>query len=184
MTNKTVSTNGESGFTLIDLLFTASLICTIATMALPSLLRAKNVAQSASAIATLRVVNSAQLSFAVTCGSGFYAPTLTRLGVAPPAATSAFLPPELSSGASFVKQGFTFSMVGTSLSGAPGTCNGLAPGGGAPGYSATADPLDAVGNPHFYATNADGTIYMHDSSMVSTMPESGPPPVGTPVKQQ
>jgi hypothetical protein len=83
-----------------------------------------------------------------------------------------------------VKQGFTFSMAGTSLPGAPGTCNGLAPGGGAPGYSATADPLDAVGNPHFYATNADGTIYMHDSSMVSTMPESGPPPVGTPVKQQ
>ena len=184
MTNKTVSTNGESGFTLIDLLFTASLICTIATMALPSLLRAKNVAQAASAIATLRVVNSAQLSFAVTCGSGFYSPTFGRLGVAPPAASTAFLPPELSSGASFVKQGYTFSMVGTALSGAPGSCNGLAPGAAAPGYSATADPLDPAGNPHFYATNADGTIYMHDSSMASVMPESGPPPVGTPVKQQ
>jgi type II secretory pathway pseudopilin PulG len=184
MTNKTASTNGESGYTLIDLLFTASLICTVCTMALPSLLRAKNVAQSASAIATLRVVNSAQLSFAVTCGSGFYSPTLTRLGVAPPAATSAFLPPELSSGVSFAKQGYTFTMVGTSLPGAPATCNGLAAGGGAPGYFATADPLDPVGNPHFYATNTDGTIYMHESSMGSVMPESGRPPVGTPIKQQ
>jgi type II secretory pathway pseudopilin PulG len=182
--HKTATTNGESGFTLIDLLFTASLICTIATMALPSLLRAKNVAQSASAIATLRVVNSAQLSFAVTCGSGFYSPTFTRLGVAPPASTSAFLPPELSTGASFVKQGYSFSMVGTALPGAPGSCNGMAAGAAAPGYSASADPLDPLGNPHFYATNADGTIYMHDSSMASTMPESGPPPVGQPVKQQ
>jgi len=178
------TTNGESGFTLIDLLFTASLICTIATMALPSLLRAKNVAQSASAIATLRVVNSAQLSFAVTCGSGFYSPTFGRLGVAPPAATTAFLPPELSSGASFVKQGYTFSMVGTAFPGAPGSCNGLAPGGVAPGYSATADPLDALGNPHFYGTNADGTIYVHSATLTGVMPESGPPPAGIPLKQQ
>lgn len=184
MTNKTVSTNGESGFTLIDLLFTASLICTVCTMALPSLLRAKNVAQSASAIATLRVVNSAQLSFAVTCGSGFYSPTFTRLGVAPPAATGAFLPPELSTGASFVKQGYTFTMTGTALPGAPASCNGMAAGGGAPGYAASADPLDTLGNPHFYATNADGTIYVHSASLSGVMPESGPPSAGVPIKQQ
>jgi type II secretory pathway pseudopilin PulG len=180
--NKTATTSGESGFTLIDLLFTASLICTICTMALPSLLRARGVAQSASAIATLRVVNSAQLSFAVTCGSGFYSPTFPTLGVAPPSSSTAFLPPELTSGVSFVKQGYNFNMAGTSLPGAPSSCNGLPAGGAAPGYSASADPLDAVGNPHFYATNADGTIYLHDSSMGAIMPESGPPGVGTPVK--
>jgi type II secretory pathway pseudopilin PulG len=182
--HKTVTTNGESGFTLIDLLFTASLICTIATMALPSLLRAKNVAQAASAIATLRVVNSAQLSFAVTCGSGFYSPTFTRLGVMPPSATTAFLPPELSSGASFVKQGYSFSMSGLALPGAPASCNGLASGEAAPGYAASADPLDPVGNPHFYGTNTDGTIYMHTSTFNGVMPESGPSPIGAPVKQQ
>jgi type II secretory pathway pseudopilin PulG len=182
--HKTVTTNGESGFTLIDLLFTASLICTIATMALPSLLRAKNVAQAASAIATLRVVNGAQLSFAVTCGSGFYSPTFGRLGVAPPASPTAFLPPELSSGASFVKQGYTFTLSGTPLPGAPASCNGLAAGGAAPGYMVSADPLDPVGNPHFYGTNADGTIYMHTASFNGLMPESGPPPAGEPVKQQ
>jgi type II secretory pathway pseudopilin PulG len=180
--HKAATTNGESGFTLIDLLFTASLICTICTMALPSLLRARGVAQSASAVATLRVVNSAQLSFAVTCGSGFYSPTFPTLGVAPPASSTAFLPPELTSGVSFVKQGYNFSMAGTALSGAPSSCNGLPAGGAAPGYSASADPLDAVGNPHFYATNADGTIYLHESSMSAVMPESGPPPIGTPVK--
>jgi type II secretory pathway pseudopilin PulG len=174
--------NGESGFTLIDLLFTCSLICTVATMALPSLMRAKGVAQSASAIATLRVVNSSQLSFAVTCGSGFYAPTFPPLGVAPPGSPTAFLPAELSSGAAFVRQGYSFSMTGTALAGAPASCNGLAAGAAAPGYAAVGDPLDPVGNPHFYGTNADGTIYVNGGTFSGgVMPESGPPPVGAPI---
>ena len=172
----------EAGFTLIDLLFTASLIATIATMALPSLLRARGVAQSASAVATLRVVNSAQLSFAVTCGSGFYSPTFPTLGVPPPASPAAFLPPELTTGASFLKQGYSYSMTGTPLLGAPPSCNGLASGEASPGYAAFSDPLDAVGNPHFFATNADGTIYVHNVTMNGTMPESGPPSAGSPVK--
>src|SRR5215208_4882051 len=88
---------GESGFTLIDLLFTASLICTLCTMALPSLMRARGVAQAASAVGTVRVVNSSQLSFAVTCGSGFYSPDFVLLGIAPSGSPTAFLPPELSS---------------------------------------------------------------------------------------
>ena len=174
---------GESGFTLIDLLFTASLICTLCTMALPSLYRARGAAQSASAVSTLRVVNSSQLSFAVACGSGFYAPDFPTLGIAPPGSVTAYLPVELSSGPSFMKQGYTFSMAGTPLAGAPGTCNGRAAGSTAPGYSLSADPLDAAGNPHFYGTNADGTIYQHTSTFNGVMPESGPPPVGSPVQR-
>jgi len=174
--------NAEAGFTLIDLLFTASLICTIATMALPSLLRARGVAQSASAVATLRVVNSAQLSFAVTCGSGFYSPTFTTLGVPPPAGVTAFLPPELSSGVSFTKQGYSYRLEGTPLPGAPGTCNGLPAGSSSPGYAAFADPLDGVANPHYYGTNADGTIYLNATTLSGLMPESGPPSAGAPVK--
>jgi type II secretory pathway pseudopilin PulG len=178
----TVVKKGESGFTLIDLLFTASLICTLCTMALPSLLRARGVAQSASAVATLRVVNSSQLSFAVTCGSGFYSPDFTTLGIAPPNSLTAFLPPELSTGTSFLKQGYSYSMTGTPLGGAPPTCNGLPLGSSSPGYAVNADPLDAVGNPHFYGSNADGTIYENASTFSGLMPESGPPGVGTPVK--
>lgn len=180
--NKAASVNGESGFTLIDLLFTASLICLIATMAVPGLMRARGAAQSASAVGTLRVVNSAQLSFAVTCGSGFYSPNFQTLGVIPPNSIAAFLPPELASGASFTKQGYSFNMVSTPLAGAPATCNGLAAGNSSPGYALTADPLDGVGNPHFYGTNADGTIYVHNTTMTGSLPESGPPPFGTPVR--
>jgi len=180
--HKTVGLKSEKGFTLIDLLFTCSLIGLLSTLAIPGLMRARGVAQSASAIGTLRVVNSAQLSFAVTCGSGFYAPDLPTLGVAPPAGFTAFLPAELTSGASFMKSGYSFSMTGTSLGGAPASCNGLAAGMGAPGYVAVGDPIDPVGNPHFYGTNADGTIYEAASTFSGTMPESGPSPMGTPIK--
>jgi hypothetical protein len=44
-----------------------------------------------------------------------------------------------------------------------------------------ADPLDPVGNPRFYATNADGTIYVAASSFTGVMPESGPSPMGAPI---
>jgi type II secretory pathway pseudopilin PulG len=180
--HRAASAKGESGFTLIDLLFTASLICTLCTMALPSLMRARGVAQSASAIATVRVVNSSQLSFAVTCGSGFYSPDFVTLGIAPPNSPTAFLPPELSTGTSFLKQGYRFSMSGTVLTGSPATCNLKPVGSSAPGYSIFADPLDAAGNPIFYGSNADGTIYQHKTTLAGSMPESGPPSAGTPVK--
>ena len=180
--HKTASMKSESGFTLIDLLFVCSLIGLISTLAIPGLMRARGVAQAASAVGTLRVVNSAQLSYAVTCGSGFYSPDLPTLGVAPPASFQAFLPPELSSGTSFVKSGYTFSLEGTSLPGAPGSCNGLSAGMGAPGYIAIGDPVDPIGNPHFYGTNADGTIYEHASTLSGIMPESGPSPAGTVIR--
>lgn len=177
------SINGESGFTLIDLLFTCSLIALISTMAVPGLLRARGVAQSASAIGTMRVINSAQLSFAVTCGSGFYAPTLPTLGVIPPGGVAAFLPSDLSSGVTFIKQGYSYTMTGTAFAGAPASCNGLAADSAAPGYAATADPLDPVGNPRFFGTNADGTLYENATTFIAVMPESGPPPVGTPLQR-
>lgn len=173
---------GESGFTLIDLLFTCSLICLIATMAIPGLMRARGAAQASSAIGTVRVVNSAQLSFAVTCGSGFYSPSFTTLGVMPPNSITAFLPAELSSGASFTKSGYSFSMAGTPLPGAPASCNGLAAGGAAPGYAVIADPLDPIGNPKFFGSNADGTIYQHSATLLPFMPESGPPSAGTSIR--
>jgi type II secretory pathway pseudopilin PulG len=172
----------ESGFTLIDLLFVCSIIGLLSTLAIPGLMRARGVAQSASAVGTLRVINSAQLSFAVTCGSGFYAADLPTLGIKPPSAFQAFLPPELTGGATFVKSGYTFSLSGTSLPGAPASCNGVAAGMGAPGYVVIADPTDSTANAHFYASNADGTIYEDSSSLGGAIPESGPSLRGTPIR--
>lgn len=173
----------DAGFTLIDMLFVVALIGLLSTLAIPGLMRARGAAQSASALGTLRVVNSAQLSYAITCGLGFYSPDFPTLAVLPPNAVEAFLAPELASGATFVKGGYTFSMAGTPHAGAPASCNGLGAGSAAPSYAAVADQLDAPATQgRFFGTNADGIIYEHTASLVDTMPESGSPPGGSPIK--
>ena len=74
--SKAACARGESGFTLIDMLFVIALIGLLSTLAIPGLMRARGAAQSASALGSMKVVNSAQLSFAITCGLGFYSPDL------------------------------------------------------------------------------------------------------------
>ena len=173
---------GEAGFTLIDMLFVVALIGLLSTLAIPGLMRARGAAMTASALGTMRVVNGAQLSFAITCGLGFYSPDFPTLAVAPPGSSNAFLPSELATGATFIKGGYNFSMAGTALAGAPGSCNGLAPGAAAPGYAAVADQLDATPPGRFFGTNADGVIYEHTTTLSGTMPESGAPIAGAPLK--
>jgi hypothetical protein len=174
----------QEGFSLIDLLFVVALIGLVSTLAIPGLMRARNAAMSSSALGTIRVVNSAQLSFAITCGAGFYAPDFPTLAMKPPAAPEAFLPPELASGATFIKSGYNFSMAGTAIPGAPASCNGLAAGTASTGYAMVADQLDAVpGKGRFFGTNGDGIIYEHTGSLGAIMPESGVPPQGQPLNR-
>ena len=174
--------NGQTGFTLIDLLFVIALIGMLSSLAIPGLMRARGAAQASSALGTMRVVNSAQLSFAITCGLGFYSPDLPTLGVAPPGGLEAFLAPELSSGPTFIKSGYLFSMAGTPLGGAPASCNGLGAGQSAAGYAVVSDPLDPAGTPRFFGSNTDGVIYEDAATLNATMPEVGPPPSGAPIK--
>ena len=174
--HKTASLKSESGFTLIDLLFCCSLIGLLSTLAIPGLMRARGVAQSASAVGTLRVINSAQISYAISCGLGFYSPDLPTLAKIPPGAKDAFLAPELASGPTFIKSGYSFSMAGTAVAGAPATCNGLGVGQSAAGYALVADPLDTTPPARHFGTNSDGVIYEHSIPLGATMPETGAPP--------
>jgi len=182
--SKTGLARSESGFTLIDMLFVIALIGLLSTLAIPGLMRARGAAQSASALGTMKVVNSAQLSFAITCGLGFYSPEFKTLGVKPLSAVEAYLPPEMSSDLTFIKSGYTFSMAGVGLPGAPASCNGLTAGLASSGYALVADPLDVTSSadPRYFGTNADGTIYEDGGSYVMTMPETGAPPGGAPIK--
>ncbi len=172
----------ESGFTLIDLLFVIALIGLLSSMAIPGLMRARGAAQSASALGTIKVVNGAQLSYAISCGLGFYSPDIPQLGVIPPGSSEAFLPPEMSGGPTFIKSGYNFSMAGVPIAGAPGSCNGLGPGLASAGYALVADPLDVSPGARYFGTNSDGTIYEDRASYSTTMPESSSPPGGAPIK--
>ena len=164
------------------MLFVIALIGLLSALALPSLTRARSAAQSAAAVGTIRTIGSAQLTFAITCGLGFYAPDLPTLGVSPPASSNSFLSDDLASATTVIKSGYSFTVGATPLPGAPASCNGLGAGAAAPGYVVLGDTLDPSFVPRFFASNADGVIYEHDATLNGIMPEFGSPAAGVPFK--
>ncbi len=165
------------GFALIDLLFVCGIMGILSSIAAPRLLLAKQSAGAASAIGSLRAIHSAQLTFALTCGGGFYAPDLTTLGDPPPGTTEAFIGPNLSVANVVTRAGYRIEITGTPYAGSPSTCNGLDTGESSQAYKATADPTDAT-NFRYFATNVNGSVFEHTASLASQMPEVGEPPVG------
>ncbi len=61
--------NKENGFSLIELLIVVAIILIIASIAIPNLLRAKMAANEASAVASLRVLNTTVVEYSTTYGS-------------------------------------------------------------------------------------------------------------------
>lgn len=167
----------SDGFALIDILFVCGIMSVLCTIALPRMLLARQSAGSASAIGSLRTINSAQLTFALTCGGGFYAPTLTLLGRAPSGSREGFISPGLSISDAVAKSGYLIQVVATPFADAPASCNGLALGESSEGFKAAADPLEP-GNTRFFATNSNGHIFEHNSTLLAIMPEMGEPPAG------
>ena len=168
----------ERGFTLVDLLFAIGMIGLLATLAIPMLARARGAAHASSALSTLRVINTSQFSFAITCGQGFFAPDLPTLGTPPPYSGEPFLGIDLTTAASVIKGGYTVTVAATPLAQAPESCNGLGRGLTSSGYVSLADPLDPREMPRYFAGNADGVFYEHTSSLSGVMPESGAPAQG------
>jgi type II secretory pathway pseudopilin PulG len=168
---------GAQGFALIDLVFVIGIIGVVATTALPRLLVARQSAGAASAIGSMRAINSAELTFALTCGGGFYAPKLTTLGTPPPGSREPYISVNLGMADSVTRAGYIVHLTATPYPAAPTSCNGLAQGEGGQAFKAGADPAEP-GNPRYFATNANAQIYEDSAPLYPAMPEVGEPGAG------
>jgi type II secretory pathway pseudopilin PulG len=168
------------GFAIVDLLFTMGTIGILAAIALPRLALAKNAASAGSAIASLRVIISAELSFAISCGGGFYAPSLTALGTAPPGTDEAFIFDNLGHADIVGRSGYSIEVSATPTPSSPGSCNGIGAGQLGQAFKAGASAIDPA-NPRSFATNANGVIWEDLAPLFPGMPEAGDPAAGHPI---
>ena len=70
----------QKGFSLIELLIVVAIILIIAAIAIPNLLRARIAANEASAVSSLRTINTAEVTYSTTYPTIGYAADLVSLG--------------------------------------------------------------------------------------------------------
>ena len=98
----------SEGFTLLDTIFVVALIGLLSAIAVPTLLRSRAAANETAALATLRMVHTGVLSYALSCGVGLWAANFQAL--ADPGGGTGFLPSDLTAIASPTKSGYTYTL--------------------------------------------------------------------------
>ncbi len=146
----------SKGFSLIELLIVVAIILIIAAIAIPNLLRSRIAANQASAVGSLRTLNTAEITYSSTYNQGF---TQTLGYLAPPSnasanpmATAAGLIDSVLAAGSKSGYSFTYSPGGSDSTGRINT------------YTITAVPISSSTGTNYYYTDQSGVIRQNSTT--------------------
>lgn len=136
----------NKGFSLLELLIVVAIILIIATIAIPSLLRSRQAAHEAAAVATLRTINTAEVTY-LSSSNGNYG-TITDL------INGALIPSNFGGTVS----GYSFSIVAA-----------------AGDFTVTANPATANDGRYGYYITPDGVVRYSIAASLAPAGNAGAP---------
>ena len=159
----------QKGFSLIELLIVVAIILIIAAIAIPNLLRSRIAANEASAVGSLRTINTSEVTYQSTYPDVGFTCTLTNLGPSSTGATSSTAAGLIDSVLSLgIKSGYSFASSGacTTASTSAGTITTTYSWGGSP---------TSPGNTgsRYFCTETSGVIKFSTTDVATCVGTSG-----------